>query len=284
MKLLLLGSTGQLGRAFHEQLSGGKHEFQTATRRDLDLRFPAQIEALITATRPDSVINCMAYTDVNAAESSPAEAFSVNADGVAHLAQACHRVGATLVHFSTDYVFDGAKHDPYTETAIPNPLNEYGKSKWQGEQHLNQSPCRALILRTSWVYGHGTNNFVYRLQQWAQSRDTLRIVDDEWSVPSSTHFLAHQALCAIEQGLYGLFHLVPKGSASRYEFAQAIRTLCPKITAEIEPAKSTEFPSEVRRPGYSVMSPLRMETALNVSLPSWQECLNDFLSPSRRPE
>ncbi len=204
------------------------------------------------------------------AESEPYIAYKVNAIGVYNLAIATQEIGAKLVHYSTDYVFDGKKEGFYTEEDEPNPLNEYAKSKLQGELFIKELLEDYLIFRTSWVYGDGTQNFLYKLEQWAKERDVLKIAVDEFSVPTSTRTIVEVTMKAIDVGLIGLYHLVNSGYASRYEWAKEYFRI-KGINKLIYPAYQADFNLPAKRPRWSVMSCDKICRELGVEVREWRE-------------
>jgi dTDP-4-dehydrorhamnose reductase (EC 1.1.1.133) len=220
LKFLITGAKGQLAKEFVKELTNRGLEFTALTKEELDISDTNKVFEVIKEVKPDIVINCAAYLPADKAESFPTEAIAVNTLGVANLAFACLDIKATLVHYSTDYVFDGTKAGFYTEEDQPNPLNEYGKSKLFGEFFIQKVLENYLIFRVSWVYGEGRQNFIYKLLQWAKEREVLQIAFNEVSVPTYTGFIVEKTLKALEKGLTGLYHLVPRGYASRYEWAK----------------------------------------------------------------
>lgn len=208
MKLLITGAKGQLGSEFVKTLKNSNDTVLASGKQELDVGRIEQVMEVFESFRPDIVINCSAYNQVDKAETEKELAYKVNATGVKNLAQACEKYKAYLIHYSTDYVFDGKKEGLYTEDDSPNPLSEYAKSKLMGERHVQEILENYLIFRTSWVYGEGKQNFLSKLIQWAQTQEYLRIACDEFSVPTSTRTIVEITLKAIQQGLTGLYHLV----------------------------------------------------------------------------
>ncbi len=220
MKCLITGAKGQLGREFVRALENLKAEFLALGREELDIRDFHKVLDIFKQFKPQVVINCSAYNQVDKAEDEFDKALSVNCIGVSNLATACRETGAFLVHYSTDYVFDGEKKGLYTEDDTPNPLSKYALSKYLGEKQIEAVLENYLIFRTSWVYGEGTQNFLYKLTQWINTQEYLKIACDEFSVPTSTKIIVDVTLKALKKGFKGLFHLVCSGYASRYEWAK----------------------------------------------------------------
>jgi dTDP-4-dehydrorhamnose reductase len=226
--------------------------------------------------RPDVVMNGSAYNDVDGAESDWQGAFLVNGIGVKNLALACRNVGAVLVHFSTDYVFDGQTDRPYTIGDMPNPVNTYGQSKLLGEEFLREHGDRYYLIRTSWVFGSGVHSFPLKVCRWARERHTLRMVEDQVSSPTSATDLARATLLLIRTEQYGLYHVTNSGPASRYQWAEVILNAI-GWDGSLEPARSDEFPSPARRPSYSVLDNFPLLMTIGETLPPWQEATERFL-------
>ncbi|MCX7948418.1 MAG: dTDP-4-dehydrorhamnose reductase [candidate division WOR-3 bacterium] len=277
MKILITGANSQLAQEFKENLYD-KYNLYALSKQEFDITDFFIVYQIIKEIKPDLVINCAAYNFVDKAEGNSLEAYKVNVLGVINIAIASKEVNALVVHYSTDYVFDGKKEGIYTEEDLPNPLNEYGKSKLLGEMMLPQITDRYLIFRTSWVYGKGKQNFLYKLTQWAQSQEYLKIACDEFSVPTSTRTIVNITLKAIEAGLTGLYHLVNSGYASRYEWAKEYFRL-KGIKKFIYPAYQSDFNLPAKRPRWSVMGNEKLEKLLNIEIQEWREELKTwFLS------
>ena len=280
MRILIVGKNGQLGREFVKWLSGGmgewkngkvgklfngrKVDWESVGHKECDIGNLREVLDVFDKVKPDIVINCAAYNLVDKAEENYINAVKVNGVGVRNLAFACDKYKAFLVHYSTDYVFDGEKENGlYTEEDRPNPLNEYGKSKLMGEEFLKEETDRFLIFRTSWVYGEGKQNFIYKLMQWAESQEFLKVAYDEISVPTSTRTLVDVTMRALDQGLVGLYHLVNSGYASRYEWAKKILEL-KGIKKFIYPVSKDIFNLPAKRPKFSAMSNYALIKELNI--------------------
>ena len=283
MKYLIIGKNGQLGREFLRVLGGDSAgvgagvSVSSVGREECDITDLNQILNLFEAIKPDIVINCAAYNQVDKAEEDYIEAFKVNSIGIRNIAFASKKYNSFLVHYSSDYVFDGKKENGlYTEEDIPNPLNEYGKSKLMGEQLLKEEIERYLIFRVSWVYGEGKQNFIYKLMQWAKNSEYLKIAYDEISVPTSTRTIADTTLKAIENGLTGLYHLTNSGYASRYEWAKEILKI-KNIDKFIKPVSSDIFELPAKRPKFSAMSNEKIKSLLDIDIKSWDEELKEIL-------
>jgi len=277
LKFLITGAKGQLAKEFVKELTNRGLEFTALTKEELDISDTNKVFKVIKGIKPDIVINCAAYNLVDKAESSPTEAIAVNTLGVANLAFACVDIKATLVHYSTDYVFDGTKVGFYTEEDQPNPLNEYGKSKLLGEFLMQKVLENYLIFRVSWVYGEGKQNFIYKLLQWAKEREDLQIAFNEVSVPTYTGFIVEKTLKALKKDLAGLYHLVPKGYASRYEWAKLALKLL-GINKILIPVQKEIFNLPAKRPDFSAMSCEKIEKALGEEFEEWDEIYSNVYS------
>lgn len=269
MKILLTGRAGQLGGALERTLAE-LGEVMPMDRATLDLRQPAQIREAVRQAKPQVIVNAAAFTAVDQAESQPAEAAQVNAHAPAVLAEEAVRIGALLVHFSTDYVFDGAASAPYAETSSPQPLSVYGTSKLEGEQAIAAAGGRYLIARTSWVYGPRAKNFYVAICQKAAAGEPMRFVDDQISVPTPADFLARCTTDLVALGAEGLVHVVPSGQASRFDFAQEV-VKASKFTVDVQRARTEDFPAPARRPRYSVLDNRKAAALLGRALPDWRE-------------
>lgn len=269
MKILITGAKGQLAREFQQLLEIYSHEIVALDRSELDISNTIAVQNVMTAHAPDLVLNCAAYNLVDRAEEDYESASRVNAWGVKNLAVACKKIHACLVHFSSDYVFDGTKEDFYTEEDTTNPINNYGKTKLAGETFLKEVTDNFLLFRVSWVFGKGEQNFLHKLHEWAQQKRVLKVVCDQISVPTYTRDIAHLTMFSINKGLRGVYHLTNSGYATRYEVA---RFFLEKLGMDnlILPVRSDAFPSPARRPYFSALSNLKLSRALDVEIPDWK--------------
>jgi dTDP-4-dehydrorhamnose reductase len=292
MKILLLGNTGQLGWELgHTLRSLG--EVIALDFPAIDMADPASIHRMVHENHPQVIVNATAYTTVDKAEDEPKAAHAINGKGPGVLAEEARNLNAALIHFSTDYVFNGTKGSPYLETDTPNPLNEYGMSKWAGEQAIQAVGGVYLILRTAWVYSLRRDSFVRKVLKWARQQETLRIVDDQVSNPTWAHSLAEiTAMLLARAGdkpfarleeCKGLYHLAGSGYASRYEWAEKILELDPhkneQVIKGMLPAKSTDFPTPARRPLFSALDTGLFAETFNLQLVNWQDALKLALNP-----
>ncbi len=289
-RILILGAAGQVGRELQRSFTDAA-EIIARGRDTVDLATPDQVRALVRRTAPDVILNAAAYTAVDRAESDPELAMAVNAQAPGILAEEALHAGALLVHYSTDYVFDGSKAGPWIETDKANPLNVYGASKLAGEEAIQQVGGKYLIFRTSWVYGPHGKNFLLTMLRLGRERESLNIVDDQIGAPTSSIELADATLTIVNSVLAGrfgstdnwagLYHMTCGGSVSWYGFARAIFTraqalLDGKIPA-VNPIPASEYPTPAKRPCYSVLSNERLYTRFNVRLAPWESALDEVL-------
>ena len=277
--IVVIGVGGQLGQEYIKVLSSKNINFIPLKKKDLDISKFDDVYKTIKKIKPSVVINCSAYNQVDLAELDFVPAYQTNSIGPYNLAIACKEVGAKLVHYSTDYVFDGKNKRLYIEEDKPNPLNQYGLSKLLGEEFIKQVMNENfLIFRTSWVYGNGTQNFIYKILQWIEGNDVLQIAFNEVSVPTFTGFLVEKSLKAIEKEIHGLFHLVPNGYTSRYEWAKLTFKLL-GISKTLIPVNKEIFEPLAKRPDFSPMSPKKIEKKLGETFEEWDEILkNEIVS------
>jgi dTDP-4-dehydrorhamnose reductase len=268
LKVLLVGRQGQVGSELERMLPGAV----ATDRATLDLTQADAIRRLVREVKPDVIINAAAYNAVDKAEIERDLAMAVNATAPGVLAEEAKRLGARIVHYSTDYVFDGEKTTPYVEADAPNPLSHYARSKLEGERAVLASGARHLVLRVSWVYGPRATNFYQVIRRKGEAGEPLRMVDDQCSVPTPASFIAQHTIALLEMDAVGLMHLVPSGEASRYDFAtEVVRRLGSR--SSVDRAKTAEFPSPARRPGYSVLCNGLAARVLGRALSRWQDVM-----------
>ncbi len=291
MKLLLTGANGQVGFELRRSLSD-LGELTCLTRAECDLAYPAGLREAVRALRPDVIVNAAAYTAVDQAESQPDAAWTVNAEVPGILGEEAARLGAMVVHFSTDYVFDGRKPAPYTEADPPAPLSVYGRSKLAGEQALADSGARHLVLRTSWVLGAHGNNFARTILRLAAERETLRVVADQHGAPTGAALLAdttarllmRHAQEGAEGFPYGLYYLAAAGETTWYHYARFVveaaqaRGRPLRLSADrIEPIPTSEYPTPAQRPLNSRLDTSRLRQTFSLELPHWQDCVRQVV-------
>jgi len=284
--ILLTGARGQVGAQLAAQLA--THGDVTAVDRGtLDLADPDAIVAAVRGLKPDLIVNAAAYTAVDRAETERDLAFAVNAIAPGILAAEAKRLSAVLIHYSTDYVFDGTARVPYAEDAPVAPLSVYGASKLAGEQAIAATGVRALTLRTSWVYGMHGSNFLLTIRRLAATRDELRIVADQTGVPNWCRELAAATVRIVAMGLpavadrSGLYHVSSKGQATWFDFARAIVGDVP--IPRIVPITTAEYPLPARRPAYGVLATGRFERTFGFALPPWRDALAACLAGPSTP-
>lgn len=287
-RLLLIGRNGQVGWELQRALMSFG-ELTALDRTQLDLANTDDIRRTVRALKPNVVINASAYTAVDQAETETALAMAVNGTAPGILAEEARRLGALLIHYSTDYVFDGAKPTPYSETDDCRPLNEYGRTKRAGEEAITAAGGAHLILRTSWVYGARGKNFLRTMLRLMNQRDELRVVDDQRGAPTWSRAIAEATLHALAVWqraggvAAGVYHLTAGGVTSWHGFAQAILAHglpARQTTVRLVPIKSADHASAARRPANSVLSNAKIAEQFGICLPDWQAmlrlCLDDM--------
>jgi len=283
MKILIIGANGQVGWELQRTLAP-LGEVVALGHAALDLANPDAIRQALRQTAPDLIVNAAAYTAVDRAEQEHALAQAVNGVAPGVLAEEAKHLDATLVHYSTDYIFDGAKGSPYTEIDAPNPLSVYGATKLLGEKAVAAVGCPHLILRTSWVYGVRGKNFLLTIQRLARERDELRVVDDQLGAPTWSRMIAESTAAILSQCLHkgsvasvlrdkgGLYHLTAAGQTSWFGFASEIVKHTDKPPRMI-PISTAEYPLPAPRPAYSVMSSSKLTRTFGIALPDWKASL-----------
>lgn len=283
MRVLVTGSSGLVGRSLLGLLAAdGRHEVFGLTRAALDVSDRGAVERTLVARRPDTVIHCAAYTDVDGAERETARAKAVNAVGAEWVAQAASSVGAKVVYLSTDYVFDGEKQTPYTEEDPPRPLSAYGRTKLEGEQRVSEA-CGAgcLIVRTGWLYGPG-RGFVDWARQRIEAGGPLRFVADQVGSPTWAAELARALLTLTERGERGLFHFVNKGQASWLDLARELARLAGRADLTLQPMSLSELGRPAPRPPYSALSVEKYERVTGTTVVLWRQALARYLKEAER--
>ena len=280
MKILLIGASGQLGADLVKALAG--HELLAPPRRSLDLVRFDRVRRFLQSERPRVVINTAAFHRVDDCESQVSTALQANGEAVHNLALAAREVEAVLVHYSTDYVFDGAAARPYREDNLPGPVNVYGASKLAGEHLLESVWEKHFLIRTCGLYGRAGSrgkggNFVETMIRKAAGNESIRVVDDQRLTPTSTRELARATAALIETSHYGLYHVTSKGNCTWYEFAGEIFRLL-GLKPDLAPTTSDAFATAARRPAYSVLANHRLEEVGMDDLKHWKDALREYLS------
>ena len=303
-RILLTGKNGQVGAEL-ACLLPEIGDVSAVDRQQLDLAHPDQIRRIIHDIRPQLIVNAAAYTPVDLAEEEESLARSINTDAPGVMAEEAKKIGAALVHYSTDYVFDGAKTTPYEETDPTNPLNAYGRTKLGGEHAIRQAAVPHLILRTEWVYGNRGKNFLLTILRLAAEREELRIVSDQVGAPTWSREIARATTNILGQLLRpnagtqpfehvsGTYNMTAAGKTTWYEFAVAILNAArraprrswsqawigkPLLVQRIVPIKTQDYPTPARRPAYSVLSNRRLAETFGVHLPDWGAQLDSVLA------
>lgn len=302
-KILLTGKNGQVGWELQRTLAT-LGEVVAVDRQTMDLANPDSIRKVIREVKPHLLVNAAAYTAVDKAESEPELAMAINGTAPGIMAEELKRLGAGIVHYSTDYVFDGTKNSPYTETDQPNPLNVYGNSKLAGERAIQAVGVPHLIFRTSWVYGARGKNFLLTILRLAKERDALKVVDDQVGAPTWSRMIAEATSQVLAQvfspitvhtssiaDVSGIYHLGCGGQTSWYGFAEALlECASPSVgrasTAKLVPITTAGYPLPAKRAPYSVLSSQKLVKVYGIVLPSWhsalEQCMDDVRNISGR--
>ena len=292
MKILLLGKNGQVGWELQRSLS---HlcDIRAVSREEVDLEDTGKVSNLISGEKPSIVVNAAAYTAVDKAESQSNSAYSVNADAVEVMAQETNKLNAWLVHYSTDYIFDGKKESPYKENDVAFPLSIYGKSKLKGENLIREINPKHLIIRTSWVYSTRGNNFAKTILNLAKEKNELNIIDDQHGAPTSAELIADVTALAIyrikqninNSDLSGTYHLTASGRTSWYGFAKTLIELAQSLGVEfntkledINAIGTESYPLPATRPMNSELDTTKLRSSFNVTLPNWRYHVHRFIN------
>lgn len=279
MVVLVVGANGQLGTALKS--IAGKHpeiNFVFTSSSDLDITDKHSIQAVFAKEKPDFCINAAAYTAVDKAEIEKEKAYDINVNGVRNLAETCRDYNVTLLHVSTDFVFDGNKNIPYTEEDTTNPKSIYGQTKLEGEEVIKQVLRHYFIIRTSWLYSDFGNNFMKTMLRLARERDALSVVNDQIGTPTHAVDLAEALIKIITSGKkeYGIYHFSNEGIASWYDFAKKIFEIN-SVTIDLQPIPSSQFPTPASRPKYSVLDKTKIKTVFGMEIQKWEEALRYYM-------
>ncbi len=295
MRILIFGKNGQVGSRLTSDFANlgasKKVEVQSLGRNECDINKKDQVRKVIDQYEPDFIINATAYTAVDQAENDYESAFKINSESVLEIAKMASARGIWLVHYSTDYVFDGSKVSPYKESDATEPTGVYGASKLQGEKNIIETHSKYIILRTSWVYGEHGNNFPKTILNVAQKRGMLKIVDDQIGIPTYTGFISNITYKIIQhliknnkESLSGVYHLTSQGNCSWYEFAKffiesaydnGLQLKCD--TKNILPIRSQDYPTQARRPMYSVLNTTKIVNTFHIKIPDWRSDAKTFI-------
>ena len=293
MRILLLGKDGQVGRALHPTLAP-LGELVALGRAEADFERPGELARVVAAHAPDVIVNAAAYTAVDKAESDADRAHLINVEAVSALATEAQRSGAWLVHYSTDYVYDGKKPDPYVETDPTNPLSVYGASKHQGDLAIAASGCHHLIFRVSWVYAMGSNNFARAILRLAREREALSVVADQVGAPTSAALVASTTASVLgklrdtsaeTEKRAGLYHLAPQGAISRHAYAQGLVRQAVALGAtfklragDIAAIATADYPTPAARPLNSRLACGKLQAAFGIDLPPWENDVRQWVA------
>jgi dTDP-4-dehydrorhamnose reductase len=280
MKLVIIGANGQLGTDLQEVLSS-EHKVIGLNHSDIEITDAHSVKKVLSSLKPDLVLNTAAYHIVPDAEKFPDRAFHINGTGTLHLANVCQDLNIRLVHYSTDYVFDGKKQKPYTEDDCPNPLNVYANTKLSGEYFALNYSDKSYVIRVSGIYGKvpcraKRGNFITTMLKLAKEKPEVRVVSDEILTPTPTVDIAKNTAALIKTEAFGLYHMSCEGEVSWYEFARVIwETL--QLETPLYPASVKDFPLVVKRPFYSVLENRNLNSLGINEMPDWKEALRNFL-------
>lgn len=286
-RILLLGCRGQVGWELQRTLAP-LGEVRSLDYPQIDLEQPDLLRAVVEGAAPDVIVNAAAYTAVDRAEQEKQRAFRINAEAPARLAELARAHGAWLVHYSTDYVYDGRKREPYVETDPPAPLNVYGQTKLAGDRAILDSGCAHIIFRLCWVYGRRGQNFLLTIQRLAREREVLRVVADQVGSPTWCRWIAEATALALQKVLddpeparwSGVYHLRAGGETSWHGFASRIVAHLPEAERrcrEVIPIRTEDYPLPARRPAWSVMSCEKLWRTFRLALPDWETGLRQAL-------
>lgn len=283
MKILVTGSTGQLGSELMRMLNAEGADVTGMGSRVLDYCQPHQVRERVAAFRADWVINCAAYTHVDMAEQEGDKAFLINRDATRELAAGVKSYSGRLLHVSTDFIFDGKQSHPYSEDDSPNPLGVYGQSKLEGEQAVLDVLPDATIVRTAWVYGESGNNFVKTMLKFVAERTEITVIDDQIGSPSWSWDVANAINALINADASGIYNFSNEGVASWYDLASDVVSVArqlgyPVKTSYVRPIPASEYKTLAIRPAYSVLSKRKIRSVLNYRIPHWRDSLSDMLT------
>lgn len=285
MNILVTGANGQLGREMQRLSAVSPNNYTFTDVAELDVTDAGAVRQAVAQTRAEVIVNCAAYTNVERAEEDEATADRLNRLAPANLAAAAAATGATLIHISTDYVFDGTAHLPYAEQAPTAPLGVYGRTKLAGERAVAESGCKYLTFRTAWLYSEYGNNFLKTMLRLTAEKERLNVVFDQAGTPTYAGDLAMTIFSIVEGGYFagneGLYHFSNEGVASWYDFAAEIAAAAGHDKCRIRPCRTAEFPTKAARPAYSVLDKSKIKETFGLEIPHWREsmlyCLKNML-------
>lgn len=283
INVLVTGSNGQLGRSIRKEAEGSADNYFFTDVQELDITNPEAVRAFVNDNNIDVIVNCAAYTNVDAAEDHEDLAMKINGEAPGVLARAAKEKNGSLIHISTDYVFGGSgKNEPLKEDQSPSPTGAYGRTKLRGEEEITKSGASAVILRTAWLYSDYGNNFVEKIISLLKNRDSIKVVFDQCGTPTYATDLAKAIVDMITErkikGNEGIYHFSNEGVCSWYDFAHAAVALAGMNNKEVLPCHSSEFPSKVIRPPYSVLDKTKYKETFGKKIPHWHESLSRCLN------
>ena len=285
MNILVTGANGQLGREMQRLSAVSPNNYTFTDVAELDVTDAGAVRQAVAQTRAEVIVNCAAYTNVERAEEDEEAADRLNRGAAENLARAAEANGATLIHVSTDYVFDGTAHTPYTEDVTPSPLGAYGRTKLAGERAVMSSGCRYLIFRTAWLYSEYGKNFLKTMLRLTSERERLQVVFDQIGTPTYAGDLALAIFSIIEAGRYagneGVYHFTDEGVCSWYDFATEIAAAAGHDKCRIIPCHTSEFPTKATRPAYSVLDKTKFKQTFQMDIPHWREAMKYCLEKLR---
>lgn len=275
MKILITGANGQLGNEMQVLAKeNAQHDYIFTDVQELDICDEQAVRTFVKENGVEVIVNCAAYTAVDKAEDDEAFADKLNHLAPGYLATAAEEVGAALIQVSTDYVFDGTAHLPYTEEVAPCPNSAYGRTKLAGEVAVMQKCSRAMVIRTAWLYSIYGNNFVKTMIRLGKEREALGVVFDQIGTPTYANDLARAIMAAINQGVVpGIYHYSNEGVCSWYDFTRAIHRLAGITTCNVSPLHTHEYPAKAPRPNYSVLDKTKIKKTFNIAIPHWEDSL-----------
>jgi len=288
MKIVITGGKGQLASEIINMIKSGESEIGKIDSiyknsdlicvdvDELDITDKKAVESFLLKEKPDLLINCAAMTNVDACETNLELAIKVNAIGPKNLSEACSKIGAKIVHISTDYVFSGDGQTPYCEWDVCNPQSIYGKSKLLGEDFVRENNFKYFIVRTSWLYGESGNNFVKTMIKLGREKPSIKVVDDQRGNPTNANDLAYHILKIATTDQYGIYHCTGEGECSWYEFAKEIMNLA-SLDCKVEPCTTEEFPRPAKRPSYSSLNNLMLKSTVGNEMRHWEDALKKFM-------
>jgi len=280
MNILITGCNGQLGNEMQQlEQSAPQHKFFNTDVAELDITDKAAIEAFVRDNDIDGIVNCAAYTAVDKAESNEELCHKLNATAPGYLAQVIGAKGGWMVQISTDYVFDGTNHTPYTEDLDTCPDSVYGRTKLEGEKEVMKACEKYMIIRTAWLYSTYGNNFVKTMIRLGKEKEQLGVIFDQIGTPTYARDLARIIMTAIEKGIQpGIYHFSNEGVISWYDFTKAIHRIAGITTCHVKPLHTEEYPTPAKRPAYSVLDKTKIKNTYGVEIPYWEESLQECIA------